>query len=45
MALMSDQYDPDEEFSLWPLDPETGLRRLLGAEMDEDTEDVEEEDS
>jgi hypothetical protein len=27
--------DPDERFSLWPLDPEEGLRRLLDPDADD----------
>lgn len=39
--------DLDEQFSLYPLDPEEGLRRLLGAESVDDAsdDDLEEEDS
>ncbi len=39
--------DLDEQFSLYPLDPEEGLRRLLGAESVDDAsdDDMEEEDS
>ena len=35
---MSDHYDPDERFSLWPMEAEDGLRRLLGVKEDEPTE-------
>lgn len=39
--------DLDEQFGLYPLDPEEGLRRLLGAaSVDDGTEDdLEDEDS
>ena len=30
---MSDRYDPDERFSLWPMEAEDGLRRLVGADL------------
>jgi hypothetical protein len=41
---MSDTYDPDERFSLAE-EPEDVLRRLLGAEEDEEQAEGEEDDS
>lgn len=41
---MPRDYDPDEKFSLFPLDPEEGLRRLMDPEEDE-IEDAGEDDS
>ncbi|HML00558.1 MAG TPA: hypothetical protein VK428_10250 [Acidimicrobiales bacterium] len=34
--------DPDEPFSLWPQEPEDVLRKLLGAEEGEVTEEISE---
>jgi hypothetical protein len=34
--------DPDERFSLWPLSGEEALKKVLGGEEDEGSEDVEE---
>lgn len=43
---MADSPDLDEPFSLYPLDPEDGLRSLLGAEsVDTEDDDLEDEDS
>ena len=39
---MSDQYDPDERFTL-DEDPEDVLRKLLNGEDEEESEPVEEE--
>lgn len=44
VGFMSDQYDPDEKFSLYPLDTEEALRKLLGVE-DEDPTDPEDDES
>lgn len=41
---MSDQFDPDERFSLHPLEGEEVLSRLLGDE-DDDTEPTGDDDS
>lgn len=44
---MPDRPDPDERFSLFPLDPEEGLRRLLNPHQhhDDDRPDEDEDDS
>ena len=44
---MSDTYDPDERFSIWPLSGEEALKKALGGddenEVTDDPEDDEEE--
>lgn len=49
MAFVADSPDLDEPFSLYPLDPEEGLRQLLGADDstvdDASDDDMEDEDS
>jgi len=38
---MPDTYDPDERFSIWPLTGEEALKKVLGTEEDDGSEDVE----
>ena len=44
---MSDKYDPDERFSLFPMEAEEVIRRLLGDDQEEveQADDTEADDS
>lgn len=42
---MSDKYDPDEKFSLYPVDPEDALRRLLESGTDTEVEQADDADA
>ena len=37
------KYDPNERFSIWPTTGEEALRRVLGAEEDDEAEEVTED--
>jgi hypothetical protein len=42
---MPDKYDPDERFSLHPMEGEEVIKKLLGDDEEADPDDVEPDDS
>ena len=41
---MSDKYDPDERFSLYPMTPEEVVKRLAGEDVEIEPDDMEDDD-